>query len=136
MIVFSKTLSRVVSRIFKKYFIIRFKILLKKTFSRITFIIWGGVFRLKKTNFVSKQRLVHTFQCTTRVSKKGKCLAKPFFKTKRALILKNKKFSCKAYLKSWAKFIQIFFKKVFQNFSKFCSRFFFSNLYSPIRSTV
>lgn len=33
---------------FKKYFLIRFNILLKKTISRINFIIWGGVFLLKE----------------------------------------------------------------------------------------
>lgn len=70
---------------------------------------------------------MHTLQCTTRVSNKGKCLAKPFFKTKRALILENKKkFSCKAYLKLLNLEQNLFkiFQKVIQNFSKFCSRFF------------
>ena len=68
---------------------------------------------------------MHTFQCTTRVSKKGKCLAKPFFKTKRALILEKqeKVFHAKLILnflilsKIYSKFFKRFFK-TFQNFAQ------------------
>ena len=69
--------------------------------------------------------------------RKESALLNHSLKTKRALILKTRsKFSCKAYLKFLNLEQNLFkiFQKVFQNFSKFCSRFFKSLLPNSLQS--